>query len=325
MLNLEDYNYPLQKELIAQTAFHPRDQCRLLVLKGNKIEHKTFSDIIDYLNPGDVLVINETKVRHCKISGKKETGGKVVATIVKNLNHNLYETRIKGRNLKVGTKLIFKHHQAKIVKTDDDIFYLKFNKPLKESDLELLTPPYIRRKVPEKDYQTVFARIPGSLAAPTAGLHFTPKLLRHIGQKGVKIARIQLDISFETFLPVRNIETHKTGKEYFVVDKKNAKIINSGKRIIAVGTTVVKCLESGDWKKGKIIPKEGISEIFIKLGHRFKTPISAMVTNFHLPKSSLLLLTSAYAGRERLLKAYREAVKQRYRLFSLGDAMVILK
>lgn len=323
-IKLDDFDYHLPEKLIAQTAFHPRDKCKLLVLHQNRIEHKIFFDITDYLNPGDVLVINETKVRHCKLSGRKDTGGKVVITIVKSLGRNSYETRIKGRNLKIGTKFIFKHHRAEIVKTNNDIFYLQFNKSLKEFDLELLTPPYIERKVPEKDYQTVFAKIPGSLAAPTAGLHFTPELLKKIEQKGIKIARIQLDISFETFLPVRDLENHKTGKESFVIDKKNARIINSGP-IVAVGTTVVKCLESADWKNGKILPSNGISEIFIKPGYRFKAPIKAMITNFHLPKSSLLLLTSAYADRERLLKAYREAVKKKYRFFSLGDAMMIFK
>lgn len=341
-MNLSDYNYPLPKELIAQEAFHPRDKCKLMVLQGNKIEHKIFSDIINYLESGDVLVLNETKVRKCKLLGKKETGGKIEVTLVKQIEKITYETRIKGRNLKENLTLLFKNNRGKIIKKDEDIFYIKFMHPVKEDECELLTPPYIKTTVPEKDYQTIFARIPGSLAAPTAGLHFTPELLKKIEQKGIKIAKIQLDISFATFLPVRDVKDHQTGEEYFVVDERNAEIINSvhasGGRLIAVGTTVVKCLESCVWekekarereekikekKKAKILPTSGYSTIFIKPGHKFKAPIAAMVTNFHLPKSSLLLLTCAYAGRERVLRAYDEAVKEKYRFYSLGDGMMI--
>ena len=322
MLNLEEYNYHLPQELIAQSAFHPRDYCKLIILKEEKIEHKIFHEIIDYLEKGDVLVLNETKVQHCKISGKKETGGEVELILVRNLGDNDYETRIKGRGLREGVKFFFKNNSAIITKREEDIFYVKFDKDLKSEDLELLTPPYIKNKVPEEDYQTVFAKIPGSLAAPTAGLHFTPELLKKIEKKGVKIAKVQLDISFETFLPIRDVNNHKTGREYFTVDEKNAAIINSGK-IIAVGTTTVKCLESCCWENGKILPSKGMSEIFIQPGYRFKAPLKAMFTNFHLPKSSLLLLTSAFAGKERLLKAYEEAVRKNYRFFSLGDAMLI--
>jgi S-adenosylmethionine:tRNA ribosyltransferase-isomerase len=324
-INLEDYNYHLPQELIAQEAFHPRDKCKLMVLKENQIEHKIFSDIIDFLEPEDVLVLNETKVNRCKLVGKKETGGKIIITLVKHLGKNLYETRIKGGKLRPGLKLLFKQNKGTIVKQEEDRFYVQFHKQLQRKDLELLTPPYIKKKVPDKDYQTIFAKKSGSLAAPTAGLHFTPELLRKIEQKGVKIAKVQLDISFETFLPVRDVEHHKTGREYFVVDKKNAEIINAAKRIIAVGTTSVKCLESCTWKKGKILPSKGFSQIFIKPGFEFKAPLTAMITNFHLPKSSLLLLTAAYAGKTRILKAYNEAVKHNYRFFSLGDAMMIFK
>jgi S-adenosylmethionine:tRNA ribosyltransferase-isomerase len=367
-LNLDDYDYHLPQEMIAQKAFHPRDHCKLLVLKDNRIEHKTFFQIIDYLQQGDILVLNETKVQHCKLLGKKETGAKVEVTIVRpagkvviapigqrglctfgnqgmsaRLDYTsstraprasddhyfkdlVYETRIKGNKLKPGHKLLFKNNQALIIHRDDDIFYLKFKKPLKTKDLQILTPPYIKAKVPEKDYQTVFANKLGSLAAPTAGLHFTNSLLKKIERKGVKIAKLQLDISFETFLPVRDPSTHKTGREYFELDQHNADIINSNpKNIIAVGTTVVKCLESCRWEDGKIMPTKDFSEIFIKPGYQFRSPIKAMLINFHLPRSSLLLLTATFAGRERLLRAYGEAVKNDYRFFSLGDAMVIFK
>jgi len=324
-INLEDYDYHLPPELIAQEAFHPRDKCKFLILKGKKIEHKIFSNILDYLEPGDVLVLNETKVNRCKLVGNKETGGKIIITLVKHLGKNLYETRIKGGKLRLGLNLIFKHNKGSIVKQEEDRFYVQFDQALQQKDLELLTPSYIKKKVPDRDYQTIFAKKSGSLAAPTAGLHFTPELLKKIEKKGVKIAKIQLDISFETFLPVRDVEHHKTGKEYFIVDKKSAQIINQAKRLIAVGTTSVKCLESCNWKNHKIQPTKGFSQIFIKPGFKFQAPLTAMITNFHLPKSSLLLLTAAYAGKDRILNAYNEAVKRKYRFFSLGDAMMIFK
>ncbi|PIZ51770.1 tRNA preQ1(34) S-adenosylmethionine ribosyltransferase-isomerase QueA [Candidatus Woesearchaeota archaeon CG_4_10_14_0_2_um_filter_33_13] len=324
-MNLEDYNYHLPEELIAQKAFYPRDHCKLMVIKEDKFLHQKFYEIIDFLQHGDVLVINETKVRRCKLIGKKETGSPVEVTLVKHLGNNFYETRIKGKP-KVGKKLIFVNLTGKIIKQEEDCFYVQFDREIREEECQLLTPPYIKEDVPEEDYQTTYAKVSGSLAAPTAGLHFTPELLRKIESKGVKIARLQLDISYSTFLSIRDIKTHQTGKEYFSLDNKNAEIINSAKgNIIAVGTTVVKCLESCNWENNRIKATEGISEIFIKPGHQFKAPLKAMLTNFHLPKSSLLLLTSAYAGREQLLKAYNEAVKKKYRFFSLGDAMLIFK
>ncbi len=323
-LNLEEYNYNLPLELIAQNVVSPRDHCKLMLLKEGKIEHKKFYKIVDYLDWGDVLVLNETKVKRCKLVGRKDSGGVVEVILVNNLGNNLYETRIKGRGLRPGVKLVFENIYGRIVEQDYDKFKVEFNRELTQDDLELLTPSYIKTKVKEQDYQTVYARKEGSLAAPTAGLHFTPELLDEIEKKGVKIAKIQLDISFETFLPVIDVNNHKTGREYFGIDEVNAKIINSGK-IIAVGTTVVKCLESCSWKNGKVLPTYGDSQIFIKPGYEFKAPIKAMLTNFHLPQSSLLLLTSAYAGKERLLKAYEEAVRLKYRFFSLGDAMLIFR
>ncbi|HLD72088.1 MAG TPA: tRNA preQ1(34) S-adenosylmethionine ribosyltransferase-isomerase QueA [Candidatus Nanoarchaeia archaeon] len=330
--NLDHYHYNLFPELIAQTAFRPRDHCKLMVLQRKQIEHKKFYEIIDYLNPGDVLILNETKVRKCRLMGKKKTGGKIEVTLVKEVKSStqpVYQCRIKGRNLRVSTKLLFSKNKGEIILQEEGIFYVKFEHRVNEEECALLTPPYIKTTVPEKDYQTIFAKVPGSLAAPTAGLHFTPELLKKIGQKGIKIAKIQLDISFATFLPVRNFNNHKTGEEYFVVDKKNAAIINSalnaGGKMIAVGTTVVKCLESCDWVSGKIKPRAGLSKLFIKPGYKFKAPLAAMITNFHLPKSSLLLLTCAYAGRERILRAYAEAIRKKYRFYSLGDGMMIWK
>lgn len=322
-IDLEDYNYYFSKELIAQEAFEPRDHCKMLVL-SDKVEHKKFFEIIDYLNWGDVLVLNETRVEHCKLLARKKTGAELEIILTKKIDERRYETRIKGNKLRVGLEFVFGTNGGKIVAVCEDVFTIEVEKELKREDLEILTPPYIKSRVAEQDYQTVFAKVPGSLAAPTAGLHFTNSLLQRIKAKGVKIAKVRLDISFETFLPVRDVSNHKTGKEYFTVDEQNASIINSGP-IVAVGTTVVKCLESCIWREGKIVATQGDSQIFITPGFEFKASYKAMVTNFHLPKSSLLLLTCAFAGRGRLLDAYEEAVREKYRFYSLGDAMMILK
>lgn len=323
-MNLSDYDYFLPKELIAQTAGHPRDYCGLMVLHGRRTEHKNFYQIIDYLQPGDVLVLNETKVMAAKLPGKKETGGKV-EVILTGKEGTSYSARIKGSKIREGTRLLFNHNRAEVIKLEGDIFYLKFFGGLKKKDLIIPTPQYIKQKVPEKDYQTIFARKAGSLAAPTAGLHFTRGLLKKIEQKGVKIAKINLNISYETFLPVRDINHHQTGREYFEIDKRNADLINSAKNLFAVGTTVIKCLESAKRKNGRILPQKDYSTLFIKPGHQFKTNWKGIITNFHLPQSSLLLLASAYVDWDKLKLAYAEAVKKKYRFFSLGDAMLILK
>ena len=323
-INLANYDYHLPKDRIAQAPHRPRDQCKLLIIKNNHIIHEQFNKISNYLHPGDVLVINETKVDHCKIKGQKKTGGKIEVVLTQPLGNNIYECRIKGRKLKVGLLLIFPHHEALITKQDNDIFQITCSTPIPPEDLEIITPPYIKEKINEEDYQTVFAKTPGSLAAPTAGLHFTNRLLTKIQAKGIKIAKVQLHISFDTFLPIRDLKNHQTGTEQFAIDPHNANIINSG-RIIAVGTTVVKCLESATWNSGKIEASTGESHLFIKPGHKFKASIKAMITNFHLPKSSLLLLTSAYLEKDLLLKVYHEALKHDYKFFSLGDAMMIIK
>lgn len=323
-MNISDYDYFLPKELIAQTAGHPRDYCRLMVLSGRRTEHKKFYQIIDYLQPGDVLVLNETKVMTAKLRGKKKTGGKV-EVILTGKEGIYYSARIKGSKIREGTRLLFNHNTAEVIKREEDIFYLKFFGGLKKKDLIIPTPPYIKQKVPEKDYQTIFAKKVGSLAAPTAGLHFTRGLLKKIEQKGVKIAKISLDISYETFLPVKDINHHQTGREYFEIDGQNANLINSAKNLFAVGTTVIKCLESAKRKNGFIVPQKDYSTLFIKPGHQFKTKWRGIITNFHLPQSSLLLLVSAYFKWDQLKDAYKEAVRKKYRFFSLGDAMLILK
>jgi S-adenosylmethionine:tRNA ribosyltransferase-isomerase len=323
MVKLEDYNYILPPELIAQKGLKEKDQSNLLVL-NNKITHHKFYEIVNYLEKGDVLVINETKVKKCKLVGKKESGRKAEVTLISGKN-KIYMTRIQTKNPHQGMKIYFKNNLEGVIKEQkNDLFKIEFNRIIKKEELELLTPPYIKNSIPEKDYQTVFAKQEGSLAAPTAGLHFTKDLLNKIKKKGIKIAKVKLNISYATFFPVMDINNHNTGQEAFLVNKKNADLINSG-NIVAVGTTVIKCLESCQWKEGKILPSKGVSELFIKPGHKFKAPIKKVITNFHLPKSSLLLLISAYCGQKKLMKAYKEAVKKKYRFFSLGDAMLIIK
>ncbi len=323
--DLDQYKYTLPFSLIAQSAFHPRDHCQLLILHPDgRIEHQRFYDVVDYLEKGDVLVINDAKVSRAKLCGRKSTGTAVEVILTGMKEPSVYECRIKGKRVRKGNNLIFAHNTATILEQDDDLFVIKFDQEIDTHDLEIPTPFYVKKKIEEQDYQTVFACKDGSLAAPTAGLHFTSALLEKIQRKGVAIARIRLDISYATFLPVMDMKTYQTGKEYFEIDAENAEKINSG-RIIAVGTTVVKCLESCRREQGKIMAQQGHSEIFIKPGHTFKTDIKAMITNFHLPQSSLLLLTCAYGGREKVLAAYQEAIKKKYRFYSLGDAMMVFK
>ena len=324
-MNPPKFTYPLPKHLIAQSAVHPTDSCKLMILnKKNKhtIEHKLFKDIINYLKPGDVLVVNQTKVIPAKLLGKKSTGAKVEVILTKKIKEKTYECRIKGTNVKESAELMFKNSTAKVVTKVNDIYTIKFTK-LSQSDLIIPTPPYIKKSVPEKDYQTSFAKINGSLAAPTAGLHFTPKLIKQLKSKGINFAPVTLHIGFGTFLPVRDIATYKTEPEYIEITKESADIINNAKRIIAVGTTSVKSLETAA-KHGKIQPYSGYSDIFIKPGYVFKSNIAALITNFHLPKSSLLMLVCAFGVTKRILNAYNEAIKHSYRFYSLGDAMLVV-
>lgn len=332
-MELDDFDYGLPKELIAQKAAVPKDSSRLMVVKGDKIEYKHFYEIIDYLNKDDVLVINETKVSRAKITGKKMTGSKAELILCDKIDDNTFGCRIKSNKVRVGNEYVFaKGLRCRIIGQEKDVFTVKFNKRIDKKIInnlfELPLPPYVKRRISkEAEYQTVYSKKSGSLAAPTAGLHFTRKLLQKIRKKGVKIAKVCLHIDFGTFLPVRDrIEEHKMHEEYFEIDRKNAEIINRRKgRLVAVGTTSVRTLESAADGKGRIIVKKGRTDIFIYPGYEFRTNIDAMITNFHLPKSTLLMLVSAYYGRERILSAYEEAIKRKYRFYSLGDGMILIK
>jgi S-adenosylmethionine:tRNA ribosyltransferase-isomerase len=332
-MEITDFDYELPKERIAQQAVVPKDSSRLMVIESGKIEHKHFYHLPAYLTKGDVLVINETKVAASKISGQKTTGSRVELILTKKTSPTRYECRIRGNRIREGDKYIFsKDLKCKLTGRTNDIFIVEFNRPLGQKIIgrlfELPIPPYIKKKVGNNsEYQTVYSKKEGSLAAPTAGLHFTTKLMKEIEAKGVKIARLCLHIDFGTFLSIKGkIEEHKMHEEYFEISKKAADTINNRTgRLILVGTTSVRSLESAADSSGKIIPQKSKTSIFIYPGYRFKTQIDALITNFHLPKSTLLMLVSAYYGREKILAAYREAIAERYRFYSLGDAMLLIK
>ena len=341
-MQVSDFNYELPEELIAQTPIKKRDESRLMVLDRNKrtIEHKIFKDIINYLKPGDVLVRNNTKVIPARIYGKKETGANVEFLLLNNIEGDIWESIVRpGNKLHVGTKVIFGDGILKAevleimpggtrkVKFEYDGI---FNEILDKIGLMPL-PPYIHEELKERDrYQTVYAKYNGSAAAPTAGLHFTDELLAKLEQKGIIIANVTLHVGIGTFRPVKEetVEAHKMHSEHFYIKQEDVDKINKakeeGRRVIAVGTTSCRVLESvADEETGKVRKIEDDTEIFIYPGYKFKC-IDGLITNFHLPQSTLLMLVSALADKEFILQAYNEAVKERYRFFSFGDAMLII-
>ena len=339
-MKLTDFNYELPERLIAQTPIEKRDESRLMVLdrKQQTIEHKIFKDIIDYLEPGDCLVRNNTKVLPARLYGQKETGAKVEFLLLDQIEGDIWECIVRpGNKLHVGTKVIFKDGllKAEILEimpggTRKVQFSYKgiFNEILDQIGLMPL-PPYIHEELKENDrYQTVYAKYNGSAAAPTAGLHFTEELLKKIEEKGVKIANVTLHVGIGTFRPVKveNIEEHEMHSEHFYIKQEDVDKINEtkkqGKRVIAVGTTSCRVLETIAKKDGTVEVTEGDTKIFIYPGYQFKC-LDGLITNFHLPESTLLMLVSALAGREYILKAYNEAVKEEYKFFSFGDAMFI--
>lgn len=342
-MKVSDFNYELPQELIAQVPIKDRSASRLMVLnRENKtIEDKIFKDILDYLKPGDCLVRNNTKVIPARLYGiKEETGVHIEFLLLKRIEGDIWEVMVHpGRRLKIGTKVIFGNGllKAEILEMMEGgnrkvkfEYEGIFNEILDQIGLMPL-PPYIKEKLDDKSrYQTVYAKYEGSAAAPTAGLHFTEELLKKIKEKGVEIANVTLHVGIGTFRPVKveNIEEHNMHSEHFYIKEEDVQKINNakknGKRVIAVGTTSCRVLESiADEETGFVKPIENDTKIFIYPGYKFKC-IDGLITNFHLPESTLLMLVSALAGREYIMKAYNEAVKDRYRFFSFGDAMFII-
>ncbi len=340
-MKVSEFNYELPEELIAQTPIEKRDESRLMVLnkKQQTIEHKTFKNIIDYLEPGDVLVRNNTKVLPARLYGKKETGANVEFLLLNNIENDLWECIVRpGNKLHVGTKVIFGEGllKADILEimpggTRKVKFHYQgiFNEILEQIGLMPL-PPYIHEELKQKErYQTVYAKYNGSAAAPTAGLHFTKELLQKLQEKGVEIANVTLHVGIGTFRPVKEetVEVHEMHSEHYYIKQEDADKINQakkqGKRVITVGTTSCRVLETVADENGYIKEAEGDTQIFIYPGYQFKI-LDGLITNFHLPQSTLLMLVSALAGKDYIMKAYEQAVKEQYRFFSFGDAMFIM-
>lgn len=339
-MELSEFYYDLPEELIAQVPIKNRDESRLLVLDRNNqtIEDKIFRDIIDYLEPGDCLVRNNTKVIPARLYGKKETGANVEFVLIKNLEGDVWEAMVRpGNKLHIGAKVIFGDGllKAEIIGLSEDgtrkvkfTYDGIFNEILDQIGLMPL-PPYIHESLKENDrYQTVYAKYEGSAAAPTAGLHFTPELLERIKEKGVEIANVTLHVGIGTFRPVKekNIEDHHMHTEHYYIKQEDADKINkaklSGHRVIAVGTTSCRTLETVADENGLVKECEGDTGIYIYPGYKFKC-LDGLITNFHLPESTLLMLVSALAGKDFVMKAYKHAVDEKYRFFSFGDAMFI--
>jgi len=330
-MDLSDFDYVLPPDLIAQEPAIPKDSSRLLALQGDRISHLQFSDITRFFQKGDVLVLNETKVSRAKIRGAKTTGGQAEIILCGRLDEKRFQCRISGHRLRIGNIYVFPGGLKGVIEDGNDgLFTMRFNKALTpdllENHFELPGPPYIEKKVEDHEYQTIYATRDGSLAAPTAGLHFTEDLLLALEKKGVKIARVCLHVGFGTFFPVRGpLADHVMHEEWYEVGEEAAGIINRREgRLFAVGTTSVRTLESASDEKGNILPGCGTTRLFIYPGYVWKTKIDGLITNFHLPRSTLLLLVSAYMGRERILDAYKEAIKEKYRFYSLGDAMLLI-
>ncbi|MBU0648991.1 tRNA preQ1(34) S-adenosylmethionine ribosyltransferase-isomerase QueA [Patescibacteria group bacterium] len=337
----EKFNYNLPKELIAQKPVRPRDHSRLMVIerKGSKIQHRHFYDLPEFLKPGDVLVFNQSKVFKARIFGKLESGGANIEIFLLNrAGHTWRALAQPGKKLKEGGRIIFKKGlRAEVASKDaEGIIQIRFNKTDKEL-LKILsqigtvpTPPYIK-SAPKRlaDYQTVYAKDMGSVAAPTAGFHFTKPFLKKLKTAGVQTEFLTLHVGLGTFRPIKSekIEAHKMHSEFVSLDLQVAKRLNQakreGRRIIAVGTTTVRALEGIAKKKHGLKSFQGQVNLFIAPGFKFKI-IDAMLTNFHLPKSTLLVLVSAFVGRDKILKAYRQAVKKKYRFYSFGDAMLVM-
>lgn len=335
-MKVSEFNFDLPEELIAQVPIKKRDESRLMILENNTIKHGKFRDILNYLKPGDCLVINNTKVIPARIYGIKENSETHVEfLLLKRIECDKWEVLVRpGRRLPVGARVNFADGllKAEIVEVLPDgnrIVEFEYNGIFNEilGKIGVMPlPPYIKEKLEDRDrYQTVYAKYEGSAAAPTAGLHFTEELLQEIKEKGVEIANVTLHVGIGTFRPVKveTVEEHEMHSEHYILKKEDAEKINNAKRVIAVGTTSCRVLETVADESGKVKGTEGDTRIFIYPGYKFKI-VDGLITNFHLPESSLIMLVSALAGKEYIMKAYREAIKEKYRFFSFGDAMFIM-
>lgn len=340
-MEVKDFDFYLPEELIAQHPLEKRDESRLMVVDKTtgKIEHKIFKEIVDYLEPGDCLVLNNTRVMPARLIGAKEaSGGRMEFLLLKRIDKNSWETLVKpGRRAQLGSRFVFGNGELKaevigmgsegnrIVRFEYDGIFEEVLDRLGQMPL----PPYIKETLEDKErYQTVYSKEVGSAAAPTAGLHFTEELLQRIREKGVNIAFITLHVGLGTFRPVKveKIEEHTMHSEYYVMSKETADLINStkeiGKRVIAVGTTSNRTLETIADENGRVKEQSGWTDIFIYPGYKFKV-VDALITNFHLPESTLIMLVSAFAQKDIIMNAYNTAVEQKYRFFSFGDAMFL--
>lgn len=340
-MNVKDFYFDLPEELIAQHPIEPRDMSRLMVVdkKTGNIEHRIFRDILEYLNEGDCLVLNNSRVIPARLFGVKEdTGAKIEFVLLKRIDKDKWETLVKpGKKARIGSRFVFGNGELRCTVLDNTesggrIIEFEYDGVFEEI-LDKLgnmpLPPYIKAELKDRErYQTVYSKVEGSAAAPTAGLHFTNELLEKIKEKDIKIAYLTLHVGLGTFRPVKveNIEEHKMHSEFYMIDEENAQIINnakkSGKRVIAVGTTSCRTLETAANEEGNVVPSSGWTDIFIYPGYKFKC-VDALITNFHLPESTLIMLVSALAGRENIINAYNTAVNEKYRFFSFGDAMFI--
>lgn len=337
----QDFNYYLPEELIAQDPLEDRSGSRLLVLDKDSgaIEHRIFKDIVEYLKEGDCLVINDTKVIPARLIGEKEdTGAKIEVLLLKRQENDIWETLVRpGKKTKIGTRIRFGDglligEVVRVVEEGNRLvkfYYEGIFEEILDRLGQMPLPPYITHELQDKNrYQTVYAKYEGSAAAPTAGLHFTKELLKQIEEKGIVIAKVTLHVGLGTFRPVKvdNITEHHMHSEFYQIDPEQAEKINrtkkQGGRVVCVGTTSCRTVESAAGEDGFVKPGSGNTEIFIYPGYRFKA-LDALITNFHLPESTLIMLVSALAGREYVLKAYEEAVREGYRFFSFGDAMFI--
>ncbi len=340
-MKTSDFYYELPKELIAQTPVEPRDSSRLMVLnkETGEIEHRHFYDILDYLNEGDLLVCNDSRVLPARIFGVKETGARVEFLLLKQISGNRWETLCKpGKKAREGAEFIFGDGimKAKIAGVTEDgnrIVDFDCNENFfaaLDKIGQMPLPPYITEELKDRErYQTVYSHELGSAAAPTAGLHFTEELMEKLRAKGVNIAYVTLHVGLGTFRPVKvdDVTKHKMHSEHYEIPEETARLINqtkqNGKRVIAVGTTSCRTLESVASFYGEIKPCDGFTDIFIYPGYEFKV-LDGLITNFHLPESTLIMLVSAFAGYDNIMNAYKTAVEEKYRFFSFGDAMLII-